>query len=107
MYLVHVHLRQPPGACVPEEIGAWVAHAAESGHVEHVTVHAASPTRPVLGVFLLADCLEEAEQVALTACLRTLAERRELAGWTVIEGYVPLLAPVYDALADGGPRAVD
>ncbi|MEU2505747.1 hypothetical protein ABZ621_13630 [Streptomyces sp. NPDC007863] len=67
------------------------------GHVEHVTIHHATLGDPVLGIFLLADRLEEAEHVASAACSRMLADKTELAGWTLIEAYVPLLAPVYDA----------
>ncbi|MFI8963420.1 hypothetical protein ACIGO8_15050 [Streptomyces sp. NPDC053493] len=107
MYLVHVHMRRPVGASVPEEIGTWVGAMAAPGHVEHVAVHATTRVYPVLGVYLLADGLEEAEKVALTACQRMLTSRPELRGWEVMEGFVPLLAPVYDALAGGGPAAVD
>ncbi|MEV7670270.1 hypothetical protein [Streptomyces sp. NPDC088752] len=107
MYLVHVHMRRPVEARVPEEIGSWVADMAEPGHVEHVSVHATARAHPVLGVFLLAGRLEQAEEVALTACRRVVDSRPELVGWTVVEGYVPLLAPVYDAFDGGGPAAVD
>lgn len=107
MYLVHVHMRRPAGAPVPEGIGAWVGAMATPGHVEHVAVHATTLAYPVLGVYLLADGLEEAEELALAACRRALADRPELTGWEVVEGFVPLLAPVYDALADRGPAAVD
>ncbi|MFE0701553.1 hypothetical protein [Streptomyces sp. NPDC058872] len=107
MYLVHVHMRRPAGASVPEEIGSWVADAAVPGGVEHVAVHTAACGHPVLGVFLLAGRLEEAEEAALTACRRMLDRRPELAGWRVVEGHVPLLAPVYDALVYGDPANVD
>ncbi|MFC8273112.1 hypothetical protein ACFUJR_11375 [Streptomyces sp. NPDC057271] len=83
-----------------------MADVAVPGDVEHVAVHAAAHVHLVLGVFLLAGRLEEAEEVALTACRRMLDRRPELAGWTVVEGHVPLLAPVYDALNDGDPADV-
>ncbi|MGW6392540.1 hypothetical protein ACWFR1_18975 [Streptomyces sp. NPDC055103] len=95
-------MRRPTGASVPEEIGSWVGEMAGPGHVEHVAVHATTIAHPVLGVYLLADSLEEAEELVLTACRRMLAERPELRGWAVVDGYVPLLAPVYEALAEGG-----
>ncbi|MFJ5933317.1 hypothetical protein [Streptomyces sp. NPDC093071] len=98
MYLVHVHVRPPAGADVPERIGAWVRDLADPGHVEHVSVHADAFPHPVLGVYLLASHLEKAEELALTACRRTLDTRPELRGWQITEGCVPLLAPVYDAL---------
>ncbi|MFC8790334.1 hypothetical protein [Streptomyces cinereoruber] len=108
MYLVHVHVRPPTGASVPEGIGAWVRDLADPGHVEHVSVHAGAFPHPILGVYLLASHLEQAEEVAVTACRRVLDTRPELRGWQVAEGYVPLLAPVYDAPVDdslGADRA--
>ncbi|MCD2469551.1 MULTISPECIES: hypothetical protein [Streptomyces] len=78
-----------------------------SGHVEHVTVHTPAHTRVVLGVYVLADRLGEAEEAALSVCRRMLDGRPELAGWALVEGYVPLLAPVYDAFADDGSDRLD
>ncbi|MER5734423.1 MULTISPECIES: hypothetical protein [unclassified Streptomyces] len=78
-----------------------------SGHVEHVTVHAPSHTRVVLGVYVLADRLGEAEAAALSVCRRVLDGRPELAGWTLVEGHVPLLAPVYDTFTVDGPDRLD
>ncbi|MFE5945606.1 hypothetical protein [Streptomyces sp. NPDC056480] len=103
MYLVHAHMRSPAGAHIPEGIGIWVADAADSGDIEHVTVHASTLAHPVLGVFVLADRLEEAEEVVVAACRRMLATRPELRGWELAEGHVPLLAPLYDAVGGDGP----
>jgi hypothetical protein len=99
MYLIHLRLRCADGHGLPEQAGAWLrAAAAPEDGVEHVAVHAHAQPDPVLGVYLLADRLEDAEERAVAVCRRVLAARRELRGWELVEGRAPLIASFYEGL---------
>jgi len=104
MYLVHLHLRRadgsPPGA-LPEPIGAAVraAAGAEDG-VEHVAVHGDMRPHPVLGVYVVADCLADAEAGARRAWERARAHHPGLREWALVQAQVPLIAPLYEGLLD-------
>ncbi len=102
MYLIHLHLHSSEYGDLPEQAGEWLRAVAlpEEG-VEHVTVHGRALPDPVLGVFVIADRLELAEQRAAAVCQRALAVREELHGWELIEGRAPLIAPFYESLLDG------
>ncbi|MFI1967903.1 hypothetical protein BLA24_22150 [Streptomyces cinnamoneus] len=67
------------------------SHALPRERVEHVAVHAHAEPHPVLGVYLLAERLEQAELHAAQACRRTIAHRPELAEWELATAQVPLL----------------
>ncbi|MEV7024828.1 hypothetical protein [Kitasatospora sp. NPDC093558] len=104
MYLVHVSLHRAPGAELPEETADWVRAAARPDErVEHVVAHPRAVPAPVVGIFLLADRLEDAEALALLVYRRAMAQRPGLAGWLPLHARVPLLAPYYERLlADPG-----
>jgi hypothetical protein len=92
MYLVHVQLRHQEGALLPIQAPSWIFDAARQAEsVEHVVVHRPASATPVLGVYLLADRLEDAEQRAADLCRHVLYARPELSGWGVTDAQVPLL----------------
>ncbi|MBC3843632.1 hypothetical protein GXW82_35715 [Streptacidiphilus sp. 4-A2] len=68
---------------LPADAGAWLlADAHPQERLEHVAVHPHARPDPVLGVYLLADGLEEAEERAAAVCRRVLTFRQELRGWS-------------------------
>ncbi|MEW2517105.1 hypothetical protein [Actinacidiphila alni] len=104
MYLVHLHLRRADGsppARLTALIGAGVRGAARAGDgVEHVAVHADALPHPVLGVYVVADRVEEAEAGAARAWRRALAAHPELTGWVLVEARTPLDVSFYERLLD-------
>ncbi|MFI9269959.1 hypothetical protein ACIGXM_04485 [Kitasatospora sp. NPDC052896] len=99
MYLVHACLRGPSGAELPTDAAALVrscAHATDQ--LEHVVAHPRARPHPVLGLFVVADGLGQAEARAWAVCRRALAERAALAGWELVEAQVPLIAPLFERL---------
>ncbi len=114
MYLVHARLRAPrplsppaPGFCLlPTETGRWaMSLAVPTDGVEHVAVHPRALPHPVLGLYLLADRLEAAEESARVLVARTLAAHPELSGWKLLGAQAPLVAPFYESLLDGSAPA--
>ncbi|MFF7457123.1 hypothetical protein [Kitasatospora sp. NPDC008115] len=106
MYLVHVSLHAPAGpAELPDDTRELLLAAAvtEEG-IEHVSVHAGAVPHPVLGVFVLADGLEDAEERAQAFCRRVVALAPGLTGWRVRGAQAPLVAAFYERLLAGpGP----
>ncbi|MFD9537837.1 hypothetical protein [Streptomyces sp. NPDC060010] len=93
MYLVHAHLRPPvPGAALPTRLPA-LAHAAARPEdaVEHISVHADALPDPVIGLYVLADSLPQAEAAAGAVCARLLDGHPELLGWRLVRAEVPLV----------------
>ncbi|WP_344438520.1 hypothetical protein [Kitasatospora nipponensis] len=108
MYLVHLRLMVPPDATVPlERVRQLIrVSALPYERVEHVAAHQHAPGRLVVGVYLLADRLEEAEVRAAGLCVRVLAAAPELDCWRLESASVPLVVPFYQRLLsssdDGG-----
>ena len=104
MYLVHLRLRRadgsPPGA-LPDGMGAGLrASARAEDGVEHVVVHADARPHPLLGVYVIADRIEEAEANAARVWERARAARPEFGAWALIEARTPLIAPFYERSPD-------
>ncbi|GAA2774750.1 MULTISPECIES: hypothetical protein [Kitasatospora] len=100
MYLIHATLRLAPGTGVPDDLGPRMrALAAPQDRLEHVSVHAGARPDPVVGLYLVADSLHDAEARARTLCLRTVAELPGLAGAEVALVGAPLIT---EYLWDGG-----
>ncbi|WP_327253401.1 hypothetical protein [Streptomyces sp. NBC_01244] len=110
MYLVHAALRAPaPGAQLPPHAGELIrafasasasasATADACGPVEHVSAHPHALPDPTLGVYLLADSLNEAERRTEALCRRAFEEVPALWGWTVGRVGAPLVTPYYEHL---------
>ncbi|KPI14732.1 hypothetical protein [Streptomyces sp. NPDC086989] len=98
MYLVHAGLRAPAaGGLLPPRIGELLLSLAGSRDaVEHVTPHPYAQPDPVLGVFVLAENLDEAEQRTESLCRRALDTLPELGGWSLTRVGVPLIAPYFE-----------
>ncbi|MFE9634220.1 hypothetical protein [Streptomyces sp. NPDC006463] len=74
MYLVHARLRTAPPAHLPDDLREAARAGLDPGdRVEHLAVHPQSAGHFTLGFYLVADCLEEAERRAESACRRLLA----------------------------------
>ncbi|MEU6315285.1 hypothetical protein [Streptomyces sp. NPDC047014] len=93
MYLVHIHLSAPPdGGRLPRTTAAdLTAHAEDRRNLLHISVHPDPEDHPVVGVYLRAASLTEAEAAAVRLWQRAQADTAPLAGWTLLRAEVPLL----------------
>ncbi|MER5749036.1 hypothetical protein [Streptomyces sp. NPDC002088] len=95
MYLIHVHLKGPPGAALPAGIECLVrssAHAAD--RLEHVVAHRRARPYSVLGLFVIAERAEEARSVAYEVCRRVLADSGGLLReWELVGAELPVTPP--------------
>lgn len=106
MYLVHVQLHPAsPSDDLPADTGALVLAAAASGDaVEHVSVHASASPHPVVGLYLIADRLADAESRAAALFRRLTADGAPLHGWSPAGVGAPLVSAFYEqALTETGP----
>ncbi len=95
MYLVHIHLWAPP-ACgrLPHTTAADIAGCAEDCEgLLHISVHPEPEDHPVLGVYLRAASLAEAEAAAVRLWQLAQTALPSLVGWTLLRAEVPLLLP--------------
>ncbi|WP_405894130.1 hypothetical protein OG272_18820 [Streptomyces sp. NBC_00104] len=98
MYLIHLALepgrRGGSGSPLPADTGAAIAACAgDADALEHVTVHRDDPALPVVGFFLRAACIEEAEAAAVRLWRRAVAGRPDLRTWHVKCSESPLFVP--------------
>ncbi|MFE2721609.1 hypothetical protein [Kitasatospora sp. NPDC059327] len=107
MYLVHATLRPlAPDGSLPRDVrDLLLAAIRPEDRVEHLVVHPDAVPRPVLGVYLLADSLAEAEHRAAAFCRRALAGTPRLSGWRTAGVAVPLVTPFYERLLFGADGA--
>ncbi|MFJ7910758.1 hypothetical protein [Kitasatospora sp. NPDC096204] len=97
MYLIHVHLRSPDQAPLPDGVADLVRSVVTPvDRLEHVAVHSDATPHPVLGLYLLADGLADAESRAAALCGRALASAAPLHGWSVARVGAPLVSPFYE-----------
>ncbi|WP_157879701.1 hypothetical protein [Streptomyces yangpuensis] len=93
MYLVHIHLWASP-ACgrLPHTTAADITGYAEDREdLLHVSVHPEPEDHPVVGVYLRAVSLAEAEAAAVRLWQLAQTALPSLAGWTLLRAEVPLL----------------
>ncbi|MFJ6842894.1 hypothetical protein ACIQRE_09505 [Streptomyces griseoluteus] len=95
MYLVHAHFRAHVPLAVPSVQFAELvlAQVRASGGVEHASAHFPPPHALVIGFWLSAGTLREAETRTRNLCERALETVGELSGWTLLRAEAPLLAP--------------
>ncbi|BBC34922.1 hypothetical protein SGFS_062160 [Streptomyces graminofaciens] len=101
MYLVHAHLELPSAGQLPCGAKDMIRAAAEADdRVEHVSVHPRSPSRLTLGIYLLAACLEEAEQRAARVSRRLSRDVPVLRGARLLDAAVPLMPLAFERERD-------
>ncbi|MGW6263045.1 hypothetical protein [Streptomyces sp. NPDC055085] len=82
MRLVHVRIRCPEGEILPQNAVWLIGRSAQQREgVEHVAFHPDAANGPVLGLFLTASGVAEAERAAEAVCRGALADHVELAGF--------------------------
>ncbi|MFF2847349.1 hypothetical protein ACFVT5_13535 [Streptomyces sp. NPDC058001] len=98
MYLVHAELRRTDNAPLPSDAVRLIldSRGPDEG-VEHVVVHAGTEDGgPLVGLFVVASGVEEAERVATRVCLRALDDQPELAGFALTGCAVRLVPGFFD-----------
>ncbi|MFG2714782.1 hypothetical protein ACGFX2_30135 [Streptomyces goshikiensis] len=108
MYLVHAGLRaSAPDAQLPDTTADLIRSVADADGTpaEHVSAHPHALPDPVVGVFLVADSLSEAERRTESLCRRALAVVPALRGWKLTRVGAPLVTPYYEQLllSSSGP----
>ncbi|MFI5532348.1 hypothetical protein ACIA8O_27820 [Kitasatospora sp. NPDC051853] len=98
MYLIHVELRQSAqGGELPPDTAELIRAAARpSDRLEHVVVHERVVPHPVVGLFLIADDLHQAEQRAAGLADRAVHSHPTLLGWRPGRAAAPLIAPAVE-----------
>ncbi|MGW5847607.1 hypothetical protein ACWFQ8_06490 [Streptomyces sp. NPDC055254] len=99
MYLVHAQLAPLAGGKLPREAMSLVsARVLKDRDIQHVAAHPDGPAGPVLGVFILAGSVEEAERRVAELCHGALRDSPGLHGSKLARCEVVLALPA-------GPRA--
>ncbi|WP_405017021.1 hypothetical protein OHV05_07960 [Kitasatospora sp. NBC_00070] len=113
MYLVHTVLTPGrTGGPLPDGAREILRAALRpEDRIEHLVLHSGAESAAVLGAYLLADSLAEAESRAALFCHHALSTLPQFAGWGAEPSTVPMVAPFYERLLaasglDGrnGPR---
>jgi hypothetical protein len=92
MYLIHARLLSPDGRALPPDAAAWTrGHARPEDLLEHVSAHPLARPHPVLGFYILAGSLAQAEESTARMCRRALSGCPGLRGWTLLRAQAPLL----------------
>ncbi|MFR9676627.1 hypothetical protein [Streptomyces sp. TR06-5] len=94
MYLVHLHLVPPAaGEQLPAVATTAVTAGAGGRPVEHVVVHSDTHPCQVVGLFLQAGSLAEAESAAALAWRGAVSAHPELRPWNLVRAEAPLFDP--------------
>ncbi|MFF2145433.1 hypothetical protein [Kitasatospora sp. NPDC058190] len=85
MYLIHARLGPADGALLPPDAArVFASFARPAERVEHVVVHRDHVSGPVVGLFVAAASLAEAELSASEVCRRAVAEHPALRGVSIV-----------------------
>ncbi|MEV3859122.1 hypothetical protein AB0J38_33015 [Streptomyces sp. NPDC050095] len=97
MYLVHAELHHLDSSDLPAGAARLILETGlpDEG-VEHVVTHVDVCGVPVVGLFVLAPNLAEAERIAGRVCLRALASCPELDGFALRRCGARLVPEFYD-----------
>ncbi|MFI1826075.1 hypothetical protein ACH41E_06410 [Streptomyces sp. NPDC020412] len=100
MHLIHAAFRPlvPDAVLPPHPSELFLSAARPDERVEHVVTHPHARPHPVIGVFLLADSLDEAESRAEAFLRRVLTTEPSLTAWELVSATVPLMTPLYERL---------
>ncbi|MFJ4337520.1 hypothetical protein [Streptomyces sp. NPDC088915] len=102
MYLIHARLRAKGEVSLPERFEEEICRQeVEPASIEHVVLHDDLPGIPVLGLFVAARNLVEAERAAETACLRVLMPEGLAASWELVTCEAAFVAEFYKRLLAG------
>jgi hypothetical protein len=95
MFLVHVSLRpRRPNAEIPPSAAKSIAlSCAGRDGFEHVSVHPCALPHPVIGFYIQAESLKEAEAAALSLWGHASSAVAELRAWDPARAEVPLFRP--------------
>ncbi|MFF2013147.1 hypothetical protein ACFVWY_29310 [Streptomyces sp. NPDC058195] len=108
MYLIHAHFSHACRIPLPAEAAQLIRDGCEEQGIEHAVVHpTAEGNDSLVGLFVLAGSVEEAENLAARACRRALAGHAELAGFTLASCDVRLVPDFYDQQFRPGPDGRD
>lgn len=94
MYLVHLALTPPPSGATAssQDLCAAFRRYGSTEGLEHVSAHACACPRPVVGLYLRAASLTQAEAMARAIWSRASVSPA-LTGWLLYSSGVVLLAP--------------
>ncbi|MEU5161184.1 hypothetical protein AB0G74_16465 [Streptomyces sp. NPDC020875] len=108
MYLVHAELRQEADAVLPGHADQLITDCADSDDgLEHIVVHPQAADGTLVGLFMLASTVEEAELRAARVCRRALETQPELEGFALLGCGVRLVPGLHDQLLHEDPDGQD
>ncbi|MER6444107.1 hypothetical protein [Streptomyces venezuelae] len=97
MYLVHAGLRAPRDTCAAIDLRSLIRSRLGPGDgAEHISVHPHARPDPVIGLYLRAGSLVEAEEHAAVLIRLLLSRCPELADWTPLRPQVPLIVAAFE-----------
>ncbi|MFE1561066.1 hypothetical protein ACFW6V_39555 [Streptomyces sp. NPDC058734] len=101
MYLVHAGLRAPRDSSDAVDLRSLIrSRLGPDDGAEHVSVHPDAQPDPVIGMYLRAGSLVEAEEHAAVLLRLLLSRCPELADWTPLRAEVPLIAAAFEPSLD-------
>ncbi|MFE9976670.1 hypothetical protein ACFYRD_39745 [Streptomyces hirsutus] len=99
MYLVHARLESNGHAKLPANTLSLVTRSARPDeHLQHAVMHSDGVTGLVLGLFLLAPTLAEAEHAAVALCQRALDENAVLQRFRLVSCGVAMPTSYYELM---------
>ncbi|MCX4784187.1 hypothetical protein [Streptomyces sp. NBC_01264] len=108
MYLVHAELCCGAGAALPVHADRLIADAADADEgLEHVVVHEDEAAGLLVGLFILAATVEDAERLATLLVTRAVESVPELAGFTVGRCGVRMVPGYYSRQVTENPGGLD
>ncbi|MEV6583765.1 hypothetical protein AB0M92_37160 [Streptomyces sp. NPDC051582] len=108
MYLVHTGLRAPRDTFAPADLRLLIrSRLGPDDGAEHVSVHPHARPDPVIGLYLRAGSLAEAEEHAAILIRLLLSRCPELADWTPLRPQVPLIAAAFESRPPASEPSLD